>query len=184
MAPVRADSTDGDPVDGALTLSPGEQVLAVHPSTDSLVDALPPSAFENLLVVSANHDLSVLERAVTVHGGDPAETWVVPVGTETPGETTLRTTVRITPSDLTGLSIRVSQHLDDLRPDEGWLVLDSLGLLLMYAARERVARFLHWLATALRSRSAHGVFGVSAGTTTDETRRLLRQALDREVTLG
>lgn len=168
-----------------LHLAAGDQVLALHGDPAAVFDALPDRAFEDLVVVGSRVRPDGLASVVEDRGGDPATVTLVPVGVARGGyDGPVRTTRTVTPSDLTGLSIRVGSMLDDLERAERWVVFDTLGVLLVYASRDRLARFLHWLTTALRKRGVRGVYGLQEDSTTDETTRMLAQMVDRTATLG
>lgn len=174
----------GAAADETLQLIPGEQVLVAFGDAGTVFDALPAAAFDDLLVVGSQIRPERLESVVAERGGSPDRTRMIPVGVSMRDyDGAVRTTRTVHPSDLTGLSIAVGGVLDDLEPGRSWLVVDTVGVLLMYAQRERVARFLHWLSSTLRDRGIRAVYGLPAGTTTEETRNLIAQCVDRRVDL-
>lgn len=92
------------------------------------------------------------------------------------------TTNRVPPSDLTGISIRVSQAVANLEAGRGWLVFDSISTLMMYAAEERVFRLFDWLVGNVREESLRGVYAVQSGVVTDRTLQMLRSRCDTALT--
>jgi len=163
-------------------VDPGEVVLRVQPSGARVVDALPTSAFENLLVLETNADLRRIERTVRERGGDPSHVGVVPIAaTELTYDGPLWTTERANPGDLTGVSIRFSEAFAHVRPDDGWVVFDSLSVLAMYVAPERLLRFVDAVVTAVRERNARCVLAVTRGVLGERTRAQIADRCDRAI---
>lgn len=141
-------------------IGPGEQVL-VDSSRGIDIGALPPAAYENLLVVTTTRSPSKVEEAVRRCGGDPSDVGVIPVtGSTTAYEGPLWTADRVDPSDLTGLSMRLSDGGRYLQPGTGWVVFDNITVLLMYAPEERVYRLLSSVAGTFREREVRSLYGV------------------------
>jgi len=144
-----------------LALSPGTQALVRMPSMRSPLWTLPPEAFENLLVVSATHPPSAVERLVVDRGGDPAKTGVVPVsGSPVSYDGPLWTSDVVSPANLSGIDDGVAAALRYVKPGEGWIVLDNVNVLLMYASRTGVEGLARALVSQGRPRRARGVFSV------------------------
>lgn len=163
-----------------IAVEPGEQVLLLTPSTGSPLRALPAAAFENLLVVSIRSPKRV-ERVVRECSGDPRTVGVVPVsGSESSYDGPLWTTDRVSPSDLTGISMRFSAGLEHVRED-GWVVVDNLSTMLMYAPEERLHRFVDHLVKATRGSNARGVYAAVAEAVTPETRERFEEPCDRSI---
>ncbi|WP_353634340.1 hypothetical protein ABSL23_15000 [Halobacterium sp. NMX12-1] len=124
-------------------LGAGEVAFCTQSSGQRIVDALPESAFRNLLLVTTDGNLKRLERRVEERGGDPRRVGVVPVtGTEVDYDGPLWVTDRVAPSDLTGVSIQFSKAFEHVEPETGWVVVDGVGVLSMYVAGERLFRLL------------------------------------------
>lgn len=162
------------PVDG-LDPPAGEQILLLRGSAGSPLRHLPDRAFENLLVASAGQHPGEVEAAIRRRSLDPRSVGVVPVsGFDLGYDGPLWTTDRVPPSDLTGISIRVSQGFDHLEPGRGWFVLDSVTTLLMYADADRVYRLVDWLVRQCRTHDVTGVWPLECEVVTPETRARYR----------
>jgi len=163
-------------------VDPGEQVLVTVGHGDSALDVVPRRAFENLLVISTGAGPATVERVVERRGGDPRRVGVVPVlGSPFSYDGPLWVAERTGPSDFTGLSIRFSEAAGHLVPGTGWVCLDSLSTLYMYADERRVYRLVQSMTAALRERDVTGVFRVAPGTVDDETRGQLLGLFDDAV---
>lgn len=166
----------------ALELAAGEVALCVQPSGDRVVDVLPAEAFENLLLVTTDGNLKKLERTVEARGGDPRRVGVVPVtGTEVNYDGPLWVTDRVSPSDLTGVSIQFSKAFQHVEPGEGWVAVDSLGVLSMYVSSERLFRLLDTLVGATRGRNARTVLATAEGVLGDQAMTQFRGLADEEL---
>jgi hypothetical protein len=177
--------TDGGKPRDTVEPSPGEQLLVeVDPLSDGLA-ALPPAAFENLLVVAVDLTPADVERAVRRQGRDPSAVGVVPVrGDSGAYEGSLWTAEMVSPNDLTGLSIQTSRGMDYLEPGRGWLVLSGLGVLVVYAGAERVQRFVDQLSGVAREQSLRGVYVLGADSVDREVGDALEAVLDGRVSLA
>lgn len=164
-----------------FSLEPGEQALVSGPSMGSPLAALPDRAFENLLVVSATATPRKVESLIERRGGDPEKVGVVPV-TESPSDYDgpLWTTDPVGPSDLTGISMRLSRALEYVTRD-GWVVFDSLNVLLMYGREDAVYRLLDSVVPVVRDREARGAYFVVRRAVTDETYERFRSLFDTAV---
>lgn len=167
----------------ALALEPGEQALVSVPSMHALLSPLPDDAFDNLLVVSATASPAKIESAVRERGGDPAAVGVVPI-TGSPGEYDgpLWTTDPVDPSDLTGVSIRLSNALEYVHAG-GWVVFDTVNVLLMYAHEDRVFRLLDSVVSNVRAKEARGVYYMVRDAVTDETYERFSGLADTAISL-
>ncbi|WP_158056893.1 DUF7504 family protein [Halorussus halophilus] len=153
----------------SLALSPGEQALVSVPSMQSPLSALPAEAFDNLLVVSATTSPKKVEQLVVRRGGNPATVGVIPVtGSPSEYDGPLWTTDPVDPSDLTGISIRLSEALQYVTK-EGWVVFDNVNVLLMYAAEKSVYRLLDSVISTVRGKKARGAYCLVRDAVTDET---------------
>lgn len=171
-------------VERPVTASPGQQVLLEVEGRRSALQALPDSAFENLVVVSTHDTPAEIESQLVARGGPLDSVGVVPITSFVRGyDGPVWTTGRVAPSDLTGISIRVSQAVANLDAGRGWLVFDSLSTLMMYADEERVFRLFDWLVGNVRGESLRGVYTVQSGVVSDRTVRMLRSRCD-EVRTG
>ena len=175
------DGRDGGAVLDAL--APGEQALVEAGGLTDVLAALPDAAFENLLLVSVTHP-SRIERAVTDRGFEARRVGVVPVtASELSYDGPLWTANPVSPSDLTGISIEFDRGLRHVRPGVGWVVLDNLTTLLMYANQERLYRLVSTLVTHVRNREARGVALLVPGTVEERTTSTFRSLYDRDCTL-
>jgi hypothetical protein len=179
--------TDGtNPADAAELTGLAAGKIAIAPLTNGSfrVDQLPEAAFENLLVVSLGTGPRRIEEAVREAGHEPKKVGVVPVsGTELSYDGPMWTSDRVGPNDLTGISIRVGQGLEYVKPGEGWVVLDSLTVLLMYNETDRVYRLVNSIASNVRNRNAHRVFTIVRDATSDDSYGQFRNLFDREMPL-
>jgi len=86
------------------------------------------------------------------------------------------------PSDMTGIGVKVTDLLGGFRDERGIehnrVLLDSVSTLLMYSNLETVFRFLHVFTGRVRSIDGLGVFVVDAGAHDDEEYTTLRQLFD------
>lgn len=150
-------------------VEPGSQVL-VNTDRGIVLDTLPSEAYENLLVVSTTRTPRKVEEAVRAGGGNPSNVGVIPVaGSSTRYDGPLWTTDRVDPSDLTGLSMRLSDGSRYLQPGSGWVVFDNMTVLLMYAPEERVYRLLASIVGTFRERDVRGLYGIVQSAMSDET---------------
>jgi hypothetical protein len=164
-------------------LAPGEQVLVSVPSMGSPLSALPPAAFENLLVVSATNPPERVESLVRERGGDPQKVGVVPVtGSPSEYDGPLWTTDPVDPSDLTGISIRLSKAMEYVMRG-GWVVVDNVNVLLMYGSEERVFRLFDSVVSSARAKEACGAYCTVRGAVTDDTYARFRELCDRTVSV-
>ena len=183
-----AASRAGHPREGGeeefpLALEPGVQALAATRPMDGALSRLPPESLENLLVVSIGRDPAEIERSVLRRGGDPEKVGVVPVSaTPVAGDVRLWTAPRISPGDLTGISIGIARGLEHVRPG-GAVLVDDLSVLLMYADESRVYRLLMELAARCRSKGARGVYAFSRDAVEGDTYARFRSLVDVEADL-
>jgi hypothetical protein len=152
----------------------------------SLADAdplfeLPERAFDNLLVVSARDHPNKVETRIERVGHDPGNVGVVPVVPAAGDyEGDLWTTDPVNPDDLTGLGMRFSDAIRHVESGSGWVVIDGLGILLMYADDSRVCRFFQTLSSRVRAREAYGVYFANPEAIAEETYEQLRSMCDME----
>ena len=173
---------DGERED-SLDIEPGAQVLAATRPMDSALARLPPESLENLLVVSIGRDPADIERSVLRRQGQPKKVGVVPVSaTPVESDVGLWTAPRISPGDLTGISIGIARGLEHVRPG-GAVLVDDLSVLLMYADESRVYRLLMELAARCRSKGARGVYAFSRDAVDGDTYERFRSLVDVEADL-
>ncbi|USZ68367.1 hypothetical protein NGM10_01180 [Halorussus salilacus] len=166
-----------------FSLSPGEQALVSVPSMGSPLAHLPDEAFENLLVVSAKASPAKVESLVERRGGDPEKVGVIPVtGSQVEYDGPLWTADSVDPSDLTGISIRLSTALRYVMRG-GWVVFDSLNVLLMYGREDRVYRLVDSVVSNVRAKDACGAYCVVREAVTDETYSRFRDRCDVAVSV-
>lgn len=164
------------PIDGELDVEDGTAVLLLAPANSPVgeeccVDLLTVAApeRENLLVVTTGSVDDRVDAVCRRTGGRlPRRTAVVSVGGSTRsaagadvgGGPLLGTDVVVetvaNPGDLTGIGMRVSEHLGAWTDDDARTVVcvDSLDALLQHADLSRLFRFLHVLTGRLRTTGA------------------------------
>lgn len=169
-----------DPV--PLTVPPGEQVLLEVEGRRSALSVLPETAFENLVVVTTHDTPGEIEDAILARDGTLDTVGIVPITSSVHRyDGPVWTTERVSPGDLTGVSIRVSQAVANLDAGRGWLVFDSVSTLMMYADEDRVFRLFDWLVGSVRDEALRGVYTVQSGVVTARTLRMLRGRCDDTV---
>lgn len=172
----------GSEAEPGPSFSAGSVTLATVPGGTTVLDDLPNSAFENLLVVAAGTTIRDVEKAVESRGGDPRKVGVVPVsGTEQNTNTPLWTARRVDPSDLTGISIEVSRGMKYVKPGTGWVVVDSASVLAMYAQPERLLRLLSSIASTCRDANARCVIAITESVLDAETAAQFAGLADQQV---
>ncbi|MFD1526501.1 DUF7504 family protein, partial [Halolamina salina] len=125
-----------------------------------------------------------VEEAVRAGGGDPADVGIVPVSASP-----VRyggpcwVAERVSPSDLTGISIQFSRGERYLREGAGWVVVDGLGTLLMYNEEGKLYRLFSHLVGRARERQFRHVTGVDPGVLTSETLARFQGLHDRSIEL-
>lgn len=170
--------------DPLATLAPAEQVFASVEPGAFVLGELPPEAFENLLVVTAGRSPSAVERVVRDRGHEPRTVGVVPIsGDDVDYDGPMWCADRVSPHDLTGISIRFGEGFRYVKPDEGWVLFDNLTVLLMYAESGRLFQLLNSVVGKVRSREARGVYPIVRDATADETYQQFRSLFDRTVDL-
>lgn len=163
----------------------GSQTLVRTPTDGDPLAALPERAYDNLLVVSARDHPKRLETRLERAGHDPADVGVVPVVPAADNyDGALWTTDPVDPSDLTGIAMRFSDAIEHVESRTGWVAVDALGVLLMYADTDRVCRFFQTLTNRVRAREVNGVYGANPDAIDDETYEQLRAMCDAEYDLG
>lgn len=163
-------------------ISPGESVLAVLPSMATPLSRLPEAAYGNLLVVTVRSPDQV-ERAIERAGHDPAKVGVVPVSASTVSyDGPLWVTERVSPSDLTGISVRFSEGRRHLAPERGWVVVDGIGTLLMYANDQQVYRLIAHLIEGSREKRLKSFHTLARDAVSEKTVATFRSLYDRVVT--
>lgn len=179
-----ADGGESPTVDVLPALGPGEQVLASVPSGEYVLDYLPDEAFENLLVVAAGRSPTAIERTLREAGHEPRRVGVVPVsGTDVDYDGPMWCGDRVSPHDLTGISIQFGKGVRYVKPGEGWVVFDNLTVLLMYAEANRLFQLLNSVVDGVRAREARGVYPIVRDATSQETYQQFRSLFDREISL-
>lgn len=162
-----------------LTLEAGQQILLERARSGPALEVLPDDAFANLLVVTTGDTPGQVETTLRERGVELRTVGVVPITSTILGyEGPLWTTDRVAPGDLTGISVRVSQGFPHLEADRGWLAVDSISTLLMYAEEDRVYRLFDWLVDSARREGISGVYTLQPDVVTDRTRRRFEGLFD------
>jgi KaiC/GvpD/RAD55 family RecA-like ATPase len=163
----------------------GTQTLVRSPAGADPLSALPERAFDNLLVVSVRDHPNRVETRIERIGHDPGNVGVVPVVPAAGDyEGDLWTTDPVSPDDLTGLGMRFSDAVRHVESGSGWVVIDGLGVLLMYAEDSRVCRFFQTLSNRVRARAVYGAYFANSEVVADETYEQLRAMCDAEYEIG
>ena len=166
-------------VDG-LAIEAGDQALLAVPSMRNPLELLPDHAFDNLLVATVRSPAKI-ERHVDRRGLDPQRVGVVPLSNaDNEYEGPLWTSRRLSPTDLTGISIECSRGGQYLRRGEGWFVLDNIHTLLMYSDDRRVYQLLDSLRASMGQREIRGCYAVVRATVGTEYQRY-RTLFDVEI---
>lgn len=162
----------------------GEQCLIARSGGKFEYAHLPEAAFENLFIVSVGREPRKLQQIVEHRGANPRSIGVVPVtGTSVDYDGPLWLANRVGPMDLTGISIEFSRGFGHLTPGRGWMVFDSVSILLMYAGTERVFKLLDSIAGVCRTRDIRGIYVVDQDALAPETMNSLHGLFDRTIEL-
>ena len=162
----------------------GTQTLVRTPTDADPLAALPTRATETLLVVSARDHPKRLEARLERAGFDPANAGVVPVVPVTDDyDGRLWATDPVHPNDLTGVAMRFSDAIAHVESESGVVLLDALGVLLMYADADRVCQFFQTMTNRVRAREVRGAYGANPDAIPDETFERLRSMCDAECDL-
>jgi hypothetical protein len=157
---------------------PGRQELVSLSSMDSALSVLPPKAAENLLLLSPASPKQV-ELNVIDSGLELDSVGLVPISSTNHGyDGPLWTTQQVAPSDLTGLSMRFAEAVQHLTRGTGWVVFDSLNVLLMYADESHVYRLVDHLIRENRDRNLRGVYTVVREAIGQQTYATLQRRFD------
>ena len=161
---------------------PGTQVLVSHSGGKFSYDRLPASALENLLVLSVGRSPAQVQRILEARGADPGRVGVVPIsGSSVQYDGPMWTSNRVSPMDFTGISIEFTRGFGHIEPGNGWVLVDSVSILLMYADVNRVYRLLDSIVGACRERDVTGVYVVDGDAVSEETMNRLRELFDQFV---
>jgi hypothetical protein len=157
----------------------GTQSLLELPSMSTGIDDLPDEACRNLLIVSpwapSRVETVLRDRNIPVEGCG-----LIPVsGSPVRYDGDLWSTEPVSPSDLTGLSMRYTEAMRHVEPGRGWVLIDNAQVLLMYADASRVCRLLDRLTAQASERDVTGVLSVDRGAIRTETLSKLRTVVDR-----
>ncbi|MFC7082598.1 DUF7504 family protein [Halorussus caseinilyticus] len=76
--------------------------------------------------------------------------------------------------------MRFSDAMEYVEPGNGWVLVDGLGVLLVYADDVRVCRFFQTLTNRIRARDVPGVYRANPDVIADETYERLRTMCDVE----
>ncbi|WP_435129155.1 DUF7504 family protein [Halobaculum sp. D14] len=170
-AALRSDggSADVDAAGSELAAEFGDATLVLLEAMDSLVGCVPAAAFDNALVISPSQPGRV-EAAIERRGGDPGQCGHVPVtGSPVSYDGPLWVSSPVDPSDLTGISVRVSQAMEYVKPGEGWLLWEDLQFLLLYADPSNVYRLTSQVLDRARGGDAATVVGLNAAAAEERT---------------
>ncbi|USZ67671.1 hypothetical protein NGM10_13150 [Halorussus salilacus] len=159
----------------------GTQTLVSTPANASPLAELPDCAYDNLLIIAVRDHPTKIEARLEREGHDTATVGVVPVvpaAGDYDGD--LWTTDPVRPNDLTGLGMRFSDAVRHIESGTGWVLLDALGVLLVYSEESRVCRFFQTLANRVRAHGARGVYCIAPEAVSDGTYERFRSMCDAE----
>lgn len=163
-------------------LSSGTQALAAASASAEPLTDLPERAYENLLVVSTRSHPRRIEKRLRSAGADLSNVGVVPVSPSAGGyDGEVWTTDSVRPDDLTGIGMRLTDAIRHLEPGAGWVVLDALGVLLMYVDESPAYRFVQTLAGRVRAHGACGVYCLDPDAVDERTYDRFRTLCDAEL---
>lgn len=169
-------------IPGFGDIDPGEQVLVSLSGGKFDYGRLPAAGLENLLVLSVGRSPEQVQRALEALDADPRTVGVVPIsGSPVRYDGPMWTSNRVSPMDFTGISIEFNRGFGHLEPGKGWVLVDSVSILLMYAEVDRVYRLVDSMVAACRERDVTGVYVVDGDAVTEETMSRLRGLFDRFV---
>jgi len=172
-------SRDG-PVRPTLSPDPGTQLLLSLDSMGSPLVQLPSTAYDPLIVVSSDSPADVAER-VTDAGADLGTVGHIPIsGSEIAYEGRMWVCDPLVPDDLTGLSMRLSRAFEALGGRGGWLLVTNLNVFLLYAAENRVIRFLDYITELAAEHGITGVYALVEDAVDPSARDRLRLSVDAE----
>lgn len=146
--------------ENGVAVEPGSRVLLTMPSMSTGLQDLPAAAGDNLLVISpwaperVEATLRESELSVQNCGLIPLD------GGRVSYDGPLWTTDAVAPADLTGLSMRYCEAMRHVEPGEGWVLLDNVQVLLMYAETKRVVRLLRRLTGQASERDVTAVLAI------------------------
>jgi len=173
-------SANGDALQPELSLEQGAQLLLSLSSMQSPFAHLPADATRNVIVVSSKPSAAVADRLAD-EGAELGAVAHIPVsGAETEYQGPMWTCDPLVPDDLTGLSMRLSRAFEALG-EGGYLLVENLNVFLMYAAEDRVVRFLDHLTELARDHGITGIYTLVGDAVAEETFDRLRLSVDRDV---
>lgn len=162
-----------------LRAGPGEQVLLVTGSMAGPLGHIPDGAFGNLLLLTVR-DPERVQRTIEDRGIDPATVGVVPIsGSPVAYDGPMWVADAVAPNDLTGISISFAHGMQYVADGEGWVTLDNLGTLLMYASADRLYRLVSHVVGQCRERRVRGVYSVAGEAVGERTFARFRDLCDR-----
>lgn len=182
-------STNGKPVghepcETHATLSsvePGGQALVSVETMEHVTTYCPDEAFDNLLVATVRQPRTI-ENVVLDRGFDPQKVGVVPInGSELTYAGDVWTSKRVNPSDLTGMSIGISQAARHLSANRGWFVFDNISTLLMYTSEDRLYRLLSSIRQQMANERVRGLYGIVPDAVSEQTYARFQSLFDREI---
>jgi len=173
-------SSNEDVLQTALSVEQGSQVLLSLSSMQSPVVNLPPDAMRNLIVVSSKQSGAVADRLDDA-GADLDAVAHIPIsGAETAYDGPMWTCDPLVPDDLTGLSMRLSRAFEALG-EGGYLLMENLNVFVMYAAEDRVVRFLDHLTGLATDHGITGIYTLVGDAVEEATYDSLRNSVDTAV---
>lgn len=173
-------SANGDALESELSVEQGTQLLLSLSSMQSPIAHLPADATQNVIVVSSKPSTAVADRLADEGAKLPAVAHIPISGAKTEYEGPMWTCDPLVPDDLTGLSMRLSRAFEALG-ESGYLVVENLNVFLMYAATDRVVRFVDHLTELAEDHDVTGIYTLVGDAVGEETCDRLRLSVDTEV---
>lgn len=147
-----------------VTYGIGNGEGTVYVTTNLSADEL----FERRSLEVCGDCLGVVDCVTESRGGEPEESETVKFASS--------------PSDMTGIGVKVSELLEGLRNERGIernrVIVESISTLLMYSNLETVFRFLHVFTGRVRSIDAVGIFVIDSEMHEEKAYLTLRQVFD------
>lgn len=160
-------------------LGPGGQALTFCPSSASPIASLPEAAFGDLLVVSSTRGPRAVEGLLRDRSVDPSTVSLLHVTGVRPNYAgPLRIVGSNDPTDIQALGMRYLAAIEELEPMEGWVVVDNVTVLLMYAAPDPVVKLLRSLTAQASQTAIRGVFAAVPDALAPRTRERIDPFFD------
>ncbi|WOF16878.1 hypothetical protein F1737_09350 [Methanoplanus sp. FWC-SCC4] len=122
----------------------------------------------NIIVLTTNFPATVLEKIYNKNGIDHDNIYFIDSITRysiggNPGKDEHHV-YTASPSDLTGLSIALSECINQVKGDKTFILLDSISTMLIYLPSDKISKFVHQTVSRLRQTEDSGaILAVDGG---------------------